>query len=175
MCRSVPQMAVESTLQRTSIGPGRGVGISSRTSCVLGPVRTTARMRVGRGSPAVLRSDWVIAMSPRFLMQAPPAPQSWGEQERGRLLPSSVSVRDAEGAAASHDAGGGGVGVVLAWLGAGGCAALYAGLVEVEEGGDAANAALAADPAPREGSDGDAHARDLGHLAAEVFEHADVA
>src|SRR5579884_24640 len=47
MCRSVPQMATESTLHRTSAGPGRGVGIS-RISWAFGPVSTTARMRSGR-------------------------------------------------------------------------------------------------------------------------------
>src|SRR5579859_2554595 len=49
MCRSVPQMATESTLQSTSSGPGFGTGTSWRISWRLGSVRTTARIVVGNG------------------------------------------------------------------------------------------------------------------------------
>src|SRR5712692_2505079 len=44
MCRSVPQIATESTWHSTSSGPGRGTGTSSRTSCWFGAVSTTARI-----------------------------------------------------------------------------------------------------------------------------------
>src|SRR6266508_71597 len=47
MCRSVPQIATESTSHITSIGPGAGVGMSSRTSCALGAVSTSAFLFVG--------------------------------------------------------------------------------------------------------------------------------
>src|SRR5579864_9229737 len=50
MCRSVPQIATESTLHSTSGGPGFGTGTSSRISWRLGPVRTTARIVVGNAS-----------------------------------------------------------------------------------------------------------------------------
>src|SRR5581483_6860341 len=57
MCRSVPQIATESTLHRTSNGPGWGVG-TSRISWLFGAVSTTARIRSGIDSMLIPPATW---------------------------------------------------------------------------------------------------------------------
>src|SRR6266508_3661100 len=94
MCRSVPQIATESTSHITSIGPGAGVGMSSRTSCALGAVSTSAFILVGN---PVLVAVTAFAISASHVQEcrhpadaalaANPAP---GERAHGDALASQL-------------------------------------------------------------------------------------
>src|SRR6266852_4818353 len=150
MCRSVPQIATESTWHSTSSAAGRGTGTSSRISCWLGPVSTTARMR--RGKPSGV----------------------WPSGVRARAVtrkPSSGLDR----AAAGEDARGRSFGIGTLRLRAGRSCAVNPRHLEIDKRRDPAHAPLAADPAPWKGAEGHALPGHLGQLAAQVLEHAHVA